>query len=572
MGSSCCIYPQRAQKVQAPGCARQLSLAEFRDLDYTFAMMPGWLKHPVVQFVLWTTLFATAYAQSPLFTSNQNLYFLHGFAQAGSGTLNEDWLANTLDPAPLFSMLVRLTLQVFQSEALFYFYYAGLMGIYLFSLLGIAQWLWQQVGADQSPKTESFVAEGQLPDQHWLRRLVLLALLILLHSAGWRFALSRSLGDNWSYVLEDGLADQRMLGPVLQPSSFAVLLALSVLLFLRKKPILAVLAAALAANVHPTYVLSAALLVAAYLLVMWLEKRSVLQPLWVGFSALLGVLPALLYGWWVFWGADPQTTAQAHRILVEFRLPHHAQVGQWFDATALVKIALLLWAVYLARNTSLAWIIGLPALLSAGLTIGQLLTASHSLALLFPWRISILLLPLAMTVILAAGVQAIVNRRWKDARLFARWSERLSWLVIVLAVGIGLLRFGIDLQRKAQIPERGLFNHLRLHHQPGEQYLIPLKMQDFRLASRAPAYVDFKSTPYQDQEVLEWRRRWQLAADFYARLDINARVDCSQLAQLADMEQITHAVLPASASLPGCPQWVVAYRDSAYILYAYVSP
>lgn len=35
--------------------------------------------------LLWGIVFALAYAQSPLYTSNQNQYFLHGLAQAGYG-------------------------------------------------------------------------------------------------------------------------------------------------------------------------------------------------------------------------------------------------------------------------------------------------------------------------------------------------------------------------------------------------------------------------------------------------------------------------------------------------------
>ena len=60
-------------------------------------------------YLLLTLVFSTAYTQSPLFTSNQNQYFLHGLAHAGYGYLHEDWLANTLDPTPVFSFLVEIT-------------------------------------------------------------------------------------------------------------------------------------------------------------------------------------------------------------------------------------------------------------------------------------------------------------------------------------------------------------------------------------------------------------------------------------------------------------------------------
>ncbi|MCK4727086.1 MAG: hypothetical protein KAT29_14840, partial [Anaerolineales bacterium] len=61
----------------------------------------------IIDFIAWTFVFTLVYAQSPLFTSNQNQYFLHGLANAGYGLLNEDWLANTLDPTPVFSLLVE---------------------------------------------------------------------------------------------------------------------------------------------------------------------------------------------------------------------------------------------------------------------------------------------------------------------------------------------------------------------------------------------------------------------------------------------------------------------------------
>src|SRR4030067_415070 len=83
-------------------------------------------------FVLWTLLFALAYAQSPLYTSNQNQYFLHGLAQAGYGNLRDDWLATTVDPTPIFSLLVNLTYRIFNTEIIFYFQYAFLFGVYLF--------------------------------------------------------------------------------------------------------------------------------------------------------------------------------------------------------------------------------------------------------------------------------------------------------------------------------------------------------------------------------------------------------------------------------------------------------
>src|SRR5205807_2098093 len=77
-----------------------------------------------------------AYGQAPLYYSNQNQYFLHGLAEAGCGTLDEDWLANTLDPTPLFSAAVALTARFLDVRA-FHLAHALLQGVYAAAMLAI---------------------------------------------------------------------------------------------------------------------------------------------------------------------------------------------------------------------------------------------------------------------------------------------------------------------------------------------------------------------------------------------------------------------------------------------------
>jgi len=80
--------------------------------------------------VFWSILFTLAYAQSPLFSSNQNQYFLHGLANAGFGQLSEDWLANTLDPTPVFSKLIEISWRALPWQPIFYIYF-GILEIVL---------------------------------------------------------------------------------------------------------------------------------------------------------------------------------------------------------------------------------------------------------------------------------------------------------------------------------------------------------------------------------------------------------------------------------------------------------
>ena len=539
-------------------------------------------------FLLLTGLFSIAYTQSPQFTSNQNQYFLHGLARAGYGFLEQDWLANTLDPTPLFSLIVEWTYRLLHLQAIFYLYFALLMGIYLFSLLGIASLLFD---LDRSPT----------------RKLVFFSLLVVMHSAGLRFALARTLGYDLAYVFEDGLADQRMLGPVFQPSAFGVLLVLSIFLFLSHRHYLAVLAATLAASIHPTYLLSAAVLTGTYMLAVLFERqfdplersqhpftphfqqrlirsarplrgeRSKWQPdrktlvkvSSMGALALASVFPILLYVYTNFGSTPAATTAQARDILVHFRIPHHALISEWFGISSLVKLLLIASALVLVRMKRIFPILLVAALASLGLTLLQWLTQSEALALIFPWRLSIFLAPLSSTILLAQLVDWSFTRLPIQTKKYQGVIFAISLAAIALAVGVGATRLILDFDRKANLPERPMLDFVATHHAAGEAYLTPTKLQDFRLATGSPVYVDFKSIPYKDQDVLEWYRRIQAADHFYQS------PRCELLPAFA-REGITQVVIerdPAVEKMAAdCPNLKETYHDPQFSVYALAVP
>ena len=322
-------------------------------------------------------LFGIIYAQSPLYTSNQNQYFLHGMAAAGFGNLDQDWLANTLDPTPVFSQLIRITNQIPLSELIVYTYYIILMGIYLLSIIGIARIL--------------FNLQGRAA------LVIFVTVIIAVHSAALRYLLSRGIGEEWTFVFEGGVAGQRVLGVVFQPSTFGVLLVLSLYLFLKNRLLLAVIAAVVATYLHPTYLLSAGILVGAYIATLILLDRDIRKAAYVGFSALILVSPVLIYVIRSF-ALSNQAAREAQAILVQFRIPHHAIVAQWFDITTLVQLSLIFVSFWLVRKTRLFPVLIISTIFALGLTILQMITGSDSLALIFPWRISVILVPLSVEI------------------------------------------------------------------------------------------------------------------------------------------------------------------------------
>lgn len=496
---------------------------------------------------LLSVLFSVAYTQPPLYTSNQNQYFLHGLAQAGLGFLKQDWLANTLDPTPIFSLLVEWTYRLFHRPAIFYGYYAVLLGIYLLAMLEIADELFQ-------------IRKSAA------RRLTFLGLFFLIHSAALRFFFSRTLGDNWTYLLEDGLADQRLLGPVLQPSAFGVLLVVSIFLYLRKKSVLAILAAILAATIHPTYLLSAAALTLAYMLSAFQAGAEqpltgrLKRPLLLAMLALLAVLPILVYVYSSFGNTPSETSKQAQAILVNFRIPFHALPARWFDLTALFKIVLVASALILLRRTAIFPLMAIPALVAVILTLAQVFTGSNFLALLFPWRVTTFLVPLSTTLLLAAGVKHWFDRRMECETTGLLRIRAASYALIGLVVLVGTIRLVLDFQRQASAPDRPVMAFAGEQASSGQTYLIPLDMQDFRLVSGVPVYVEFKSIPYRDADVLEWERRIQLTDLFYKK------GDCGSLDKLA-AKGITHVIATPKLYDWKCEGWEALYQDNYYAIY-----
>ncbi len=501
----------------------------------------------LVSVILWGALFTLAYGQSPLYTSNQNQYFLHGFAQAGIGFLDQDWLANTLDPTPFFSKLIEVTARTIAWHPVFYIYFALLASIYFFSLYGIL--------------LQVFRKSGFPIQKHWFY----LSALILVHSAALRYLIVRVSNPDWAYLLDGGVAGQRLLGSVFQPSAFGVFLLLSIYFFLRGNITGAVVSLVLAPTFHPTYLLSAGLLTLVYMGILYFEKKKARTPILLGTAALLGVLPTLILALTTFSGSDPQITASSREILVNFRIPHHAIPAQWLDASVLIKAGFLVLACYLVRKTRLLHLLMWPffaAILGTGM---QMLINNDVLALLFPWRVSTWLVPISVGVVVFWVLEKFWP--WLSSQVPTLAVMAASMALVVALAATGLYKTNLNNTEKKNSPSQSMLSFIDNHKSPGDVYVIPIDLQDFRLETGAPAYVEFKSIPYKDVDVIEWYRRINTAGSLYRAP--TKRVGCHLLTELYQ-EGVTHAVLPYDHTIKNCPSLVNQYVDMNYQVYKIV--
>lgn len=518
----------------------------------------------VIEAILLAAVFAVAHTQAPLYYSNQNQYFVHGLAAGGLGHLNNDWLANTADPTPAFSAVVAVTFRYLGDWTFQVAYFVLLMGYFL-----SVRWL--VAGLPGLPDTRGF-------------RVAWAAVFTAAHAAVLRVASVELTGVDYPWFLQAGVAGQYLLGPGLQPSAFGVLLVAGLAAFVNRRPVLAASLVGLAVGFHSTYLLAAASLLLGFVIVMMAESPQAGPSAFRAMLAASAVMfPVAAYTLFTFGpGEDRVIFREAQRILAEVRIPHHTIIARWFDEIAGLQLAwaavglALLWRTRAFTVLAIAGGIGLAG------TLIQYESDGATFALMFPWRISVVLVPVA-TAVIAAKLAALMPegpRLVGGSVLLASLAAGGLW---VTAAGMGY-RTGAD--------ENPLYDFVRTHAETNHVYLLPVRipavgtgrgsmsasftppprpkpgsnlvpvdLQRFRLHTGVPIYVDFKSIPYQAPEVLEWRRRMRQCEAWYDG-------DWTASGRLQELrgEMVTHVVVPADKPL-AADYLTEVHRDATYVVY-----
>lgn len=491
-------------------------------------------------------LFAVAHTQAGHYYSNQNQYYLHGLALAGYGDLSHDWLANTTDPTPVFSGMVSVLYRTLGDPALWVVYFL-MQVIYFLSLWRIGQIL------PFFPRTRA----GE-----W----TLAAGLIVGHSAAIRIASVAVWGVDYPWYGQAGIANQYLLGSVLQPSVFGVLLLTALAAYSADRTVLAAVCVAGACGLHSTYLLPGALLVAGMMFGLLREQR-LFPALRTGGVALLGVVPTIAYVIVQFGPVDTESFVKSQEILAWVRIPHHTQIAQWLDGIAGLQIVGMACGIALFRRTRLFPVLLVSTVFSVLLTLLQWASGSAMLALLFPWRLSVVLVPLALLALCTGLAQ------WLERLLpaFLLKSGGLALIVGMVLSSVLLVRAGFGYQESRA--ETELLEAVTVARRDGELYLLPTRfpapspsrgsssstflpkkatasanifeLQRFRLATGAAIYADFKSIPYRDADVREWYQRVAQTERWYATPDWDTTGILDEITEAG----VTHVVVPAGTPI-----------------------
>ena len=489
-------------------------------------------------FLFWSLAFGIAFTQWPLFSENQNTKFLIGLANANFGYLPNDWLANTIDPLPVFSGLVYLTYR-FLNQNVYYLYHVLLLGLYLWGLGAIASHVFP---LQKTP----------------LGIPLFYTIIIALHSGLLPPFSNEVMGTSLGWLLQAGVANQYLFNPVLQPSTFGVLLIFSIYLFLQDHPRWAAASAATAAIFHSTYLPSAAVLVLGYAFVALWQERSIVQALIVGLIALAMVAPILLYNAVALGPTNADLWAQSQDIIVNFRIPHHSIPEVWLNDTVYVKLGIVALALLLVIRTRLFVILLISALVAVGLTMLQMRVNWDTLGFIAPWRISVFLVPLATSLIIAFVVAMVL---WPIAQFVTRYKLVLLGVclaLLIVVVGRGALAVRASFAARANADTAKLWQFAKDIKQPDHVYLVPTHMAEFRLATGVPVVITFKSHPYKDTEVIEWRSRVDAVNGYYNQ------PNCEGLPDMVSRYGVTHVVLLREQFFDGCDIITNVHLDDRY--------
>jgi hypothetical protein len=262
--------------------------------------------------------------------------------------------------------------------------------------------------------------------------------------------------------------------------------------------------------------------------------------------------------------SSPELLSQAQGILVDERIPHHAKASHWFGEQSVFQMLLIMLALFLVRKKKLFSLLSIPFLLASALTIVQVVTQNKGLALQFPWRSSVFLVPISSGIIVATILSSCLKKFGHQVSIHKR-ALALSLVIAILILSLsGMIGTGRRFARASDAENVPVMNFVKETKQPDDLFLIPIEMERFRLYTGVPIFVDEKSHPYGDNEILEWNKRILMAKEFYQS---RGKPACRILSDMAPHYGITHVIIENALDEPGCAVLTEIYRDETFAVH-----
>lgn len=305
-----------------------------------------------------------------------------------------------------------------------------------------------------------------------------------------------------------GVAGQSVINQTLQPSSFGIFFFVSIAFYLNSYFVISILSLCVAVYFHPTYLIHSIFFISGYL-IFFLRDENYKGFLKLSIIYILLIMPVIFFLYKNFVIDENQINELAQKILVEKRIPHHANITHWFSYKDLISIFILFSGLFLIRKNQFIFIpIFTVTILAISITLIQYFSNNYFIALLFPWRSSVFLMPLTSLIILSFFIKKIkLNKNILNQ----------SSLVLFIFIFSALIIKNIFIEEKYNKilkNKKNLFEFI--NNTKGINLLVaPTYLEDIRLNSSVPIFVNWKFHAFKNDEIIEWYERIKIVNQFY---------------------------------------------------------
>lgn len=336
------------------------------------------------------------------------------------------------------------------------------------------------------------------------------------------------------WLWDSGIAEQGVLRDYLQPSVFGVFLLLSLSFALKRNHVRAVVALIPAASIHANYLFLSAILTIIYLFWTNFERKTLVASL----ALFLCTIPYAIHIGRNFVFLDEVTTNEINNaVLAGYEDNIHINPQNWLNPKFYLQLTLVAYALVITRNGYLGQLMWTIILAMVTITAFAFFTDSTTLISLNPWRLSVILVPIAISVVIAKIVK---NMNWEQLRpvvfgliggiclaliyyrLFGNDSEAfispwrlfltvavivsvivltgisqfekrfrlIEWLVVIALISVGGTEMYLQQTYLEQSAQFKAIERVKASNDRNTVYIIPPEWTSLRMNANKPVFVD----------------------------------------------------------------------------------
>ena len=474
-------------------------------------------KENIFIYIILSLLFAITVQQFPFFKGN-SLHLIHAVKDFEFNKLQNDWVANTTNHLPLFTIFNNYLIKFFSLKILYFIHFS------LLSLCSLFLFLICKTQFQNLKKT--------------YLSLIWFSLFIIIYHENSLFG---------------GVAGQDIINEGYQPASYGVLFFVGIYFFLINKNFYSILFISLAASFHPTYVLHSGFLLFG-ILIYYILKKEYASFIKLSVIYFILILPITSYIIFNFFLIDNELIVDGQKILIE-RAVHHAVIENWFSYKDILSILTYLLSLVLIFRKKRFFIpflfFGMTSII---FSLIQFFTDSNTLALSFPWRSSVFLIPISTMIIISYLLENFLDKK-KNLKIF-------SLVLIFFSVSFfSLKNHFVENLNENFYKKLELSKKIRESYNSIDRLLIPINLENIRMNTGIPIFVDWKHPPFKYNEIIAWKERMNLASSFYETVSSDHRKLI--INKINNIENITHILIDKKNLYNDCKNLI---KDSKYAL------